>query len=133
MRQRLLAEVRPDCFEIIGGTTDSEVCFALILSLLEPEKIREGSVTPKDMKAAVIATINLIRHFLEENYSTYAELCHHRRQDRRRDALLRPGAQRAPAVSLLRVRTHPYVAEECGSSSRRSSSFDGRILYFFLE
>ena len=79
MRQRLLAEVRPDCFEIIGGTTDSEVCFALILSLLEPEKIREGSVTPKDMKAAVIATINLIRHFLEEtvglrfpdeNYST---------------------------------------------------------------
>lgn len=67
IRQRVLAEVREDVYDAIDGKTDSEACFALVLSLLDPAVLaRNSRVAPADMVAATKGAIALVLYFLCE-------------------------------------------------------------------
>ena len=48
----------------MDGTTDSEACFALILTLIDPVSLAAGRVPPSEMQAATLGAIALLREFL---------------------------------------------------------------------
>ncbi|EOD16491.1 hypothetical protein EMIHUDRAFT_245079 [Emiliania huxleyi CCMP1516] len=46
IKRRVFAAMRDDVYHWVQGTTDSEACFALILSLIEPELLAGGECVP---------------------------------------------------------------------------------------
>lgn len=76
IKRRLLAALRDDVFEWIDGTTDSQACFGLVLSLLHPDAIAEARLTPGELQAAMLGAIAMLREFLQQEqidtgYSTF--------------------------------------------------------------
>ena len=54
IKRRVLAELRDDVFGWLEGTTDSEACFALLISLLDPASIASGTVGAEEMQTAML-------------------------------------------------------------------------------
>jgi len=76
IRRRLMAALRDEIYEWVKGTTDSEACFALILSLIHPKTLLSGRVPPAEMQAATLGAIALLREYLTDagvttGYSTF--------------------------------------------------------------
>jgi len=76
LKRRVMAELRDDVYEWVEGTTDSEACFGLVLSLIDPHKLKKGDVPAEELQQAMLGAIALLRNFLTEanitdGYSTF--------------------------------------------------------------
>ena len=71
IRRRVLNSLRADVFAAMEGTTDSEACFALILTLLDPEAIAAGTLCAAELQAATLGAIAIIRQLLHEEGITH--------------------------------------------------------------
>ena len=68
--------LRDDVYEWLEGTTDSEACFGLVLSLLDPEAIAANTLEPSELQNAMLGAIAMLREMLEQEgietgYSTF--------------------------------------------------------------
>ena len=76
IKRRIMNALPEDLYNFVEGTTDSEACFALLLSLLDRDTLASGRVPPAEMQSATLGTIALLRDFLESEqidtgYSTF--------------------------------------------------------------
>ena len=76
IKRRLMAALRDDVYEQLEGTTDSEACFGLVLSLLDPEAIAANTLEPSELQNAMLGAIAMLREMLEQEgietgYSTF--------------------------------------------------------------
>ncbi|EOD27210.1 hypothetical protein EMIHUDRAFT_450204 [Emiliania huxleyi CCMP1516] len=67
IKRRVFAAMRDDVYHWVQGTTDSEACFALILSLIEPELLAGGECVPVAvLRKAMLSAIATLRGFLAD-------------------------------------------------------------------
>lgn len=66
IKRRLMNALPDDIFNWVSGTTDSEGCFALLLSLIDPASIASGRVSPCEMQKAMLGTIAMLTDYLEK-------------------------------------------------------------------
>ena len=76
IKRRIMNALPDELYNWVSGTTDSEACFALLLSQIDPASIESGSVSIDEMQEAVLTTIEMLREFLAEagvttGYSTF--------------------------------------------------------------
>ena len=80
IKRLVMNELPDELYNFVEGTTDSEVCFALLLSLLEPASLararESGKVSAAEIQSATLGTIAILRDFLESEqiesgYSTF--------------------------------------------------------------
>lgn len=76
IKRRLMAALRDDVYGWLEGTTDSEACFGLVLSLLDPEAIATNTLEPSALQNAMLGAIAMLREMLEQEgietgYSTF--------------------------------------------------------------
>ena len=76
IKRRLMNALPDEIFNWVSGTTDSEGCFALLLSLLDPASIESGRVSPCEMQKAMLGTIALLTDYIETEGITTG-LCAH--------------------------------------------------------
>lgn len=76
LKRRLFDALPDDLYNWVSGTTDSEACFALLLSQIDPASIDSGRVSASEMQTAMLGTIALLKEFIEqegitEGFSTF--------------------------------------------------------------
>uniref|UniRef100_A0A7S4B882 Glutamine amidotransferase type-2 domain-containing protein n=1 Tax=Chrysotila carterae TaxID=13221 RepID=A0A7S4B882_CHRCT len=76
IKRRIFAELRDDVYDWVEGTTDSEACFALVLTLIDPAHLKQQFVPAEALRSAMLGAIALLRTFLHEaeitkGYSTF--------------------------------------------------------------
>ena len=77
IKRRLMAELRDDIYAWVEGTTDSEACFALVLSLIDAPLLASCRRVPAAaMRRAMLGAIALLRQFIvdeniTEGFSTF--------------------------------------------------------------
>lgn len=77
IKRRLYSVLRDDVYDWCEGTTDSEACFALLLSLIDPAELAHGGpIEPRLLQDAMLGTIAALRQFLADadvttGYSTF--------------------------------------------------------------